>query len=62
MEKTGEAMTTSLMRELVQERKRRTNSEHVELVMTRIFSKQREYAKQRSFRSLDLEDVPEDRS
>ena len=57
MEKTGKERTT----ERVQERKRRTNSEHVELVMSRIFSKQRECVKQRSFRSLDLEDVSEDR-
>ena len=46
---------TSLMRERAQERNRRTNSEHVELVMARIFYKQRKYAKQRSFRSLEPE-------
>jgi len=62
MEKTGEEKNTSLMRERVQERKRRTHSEHVELVIARIFSKQREYAKQRWFRFLGLEDVSEDRS
>ena len=32
---------STLVREPVQERKRRTSSEHVELVMARIFSKQR---------------------
>ena len=56
MEKTGKERTTSLIREHVQGQKRRS-SQHVELVIARIFSKQRDYAKQRSARSLDLEDV-----
>lgn len=61
MEKTGEERTTSLIREHIQDRKRQSNSQHVELVIARIFSKQRDYAKQRPARSLDLEEVAADR-
>jgi hypothetical protein len=36
MEETGEKSTTSLTREGVPDRKRRTNSQHVELVIARV--------------------------
>ena len=61
MEETGEKSTTSLTREGVADRKRRTNSQHVELVIARIFAKEREYMEQRSFRSRDVEEFATDR-
>lgn len=61
MEETGEKRTTSLTREGVPGRKRRTHSQHVELVTARIFAKEREYWEQRSFRSGDVEELATDR-
>ena len=56
MEKAGEERTRNRLRNHNEDRYSRSNSRRVELVIARIFSKLREFAKHTSFRSLHLED------
>jgi hypothetical protein len=62
MKTSIEEATTSLADERSEHRKRPSNSQHVESVLARIFSRQRGYAKQRAFRVVDIEDIAEGRS
>jgi hypothetical protein len=57
MEKVGKEKTANLIHQGVQRRRKLSNSQHVELVIARIFSKQREYANLRVVRPFDLEDT-----
>jgi hypothetical protein len=60
MEKSGEKRTRNRLRDRSKGPNSRSNSQRVELVIARIFSKQREFAKHRSIRSLHLQDVATD--
>ena len=62
MQRNNEEATMSLGDERHEHRKRPSNSQHVELVLARIFSRRREDAKQRSFRSFNVDDFETDRS
>jgi hypothetical protein len=62
MQRNNEEATMSLGDERPDHRKRPSNSQHVELVLARIFSRRGEYAKQRSFRSFNVADFETDRS
>jgi hypothetical protein len=62
MEKAGKEKTANLIHQGVQRRRKLSNSQHVELVIARIFSKQREYANLRVVRPFDLEDTESERN
>lgn len=54
---TGAKKTGVVEHERAPHSKSGNRSQHVEVVLARIFAKQREYAKQRSLRSLDWENA-----
>lgn len=57
MQRNNEEATMSLADERPEHRKRPSNSQHVESVLARIFSRRREFAKQRSSRSFNVDDL-----
>ena len=57
MTKLGEQKPISVACESVPQRKKQSRSSRVELVIARIFAKQRAYPNKRPLRRLDLEDV-----
>ena len=60
--RSNEEATMSLVNQRPDRGKRATNSQHVESVLARIFSRRREYGTQRLFRSFDPEDFEADPS
>ncbi len=57
---TGAKKSGLVEHERAPQSKSRSQSHHVEVVLARIFAKQRGYAKQKSLRSLDFENAGTD--
>ena len=62
MQTNNEEATMILVDDRPKQRKRPSNSQHVESVLVRIFSRPREYAKQRFFRFSNVDEFEADRS
>lgn len=60
MTKSSELRAEPATRKGLPYRNRRTYSQHVERVISRIFAKQREFEKRRSFRPDDVVDIAAD--